>query len=206
MRYSSLKANAKLLYGEITTLSNKLGYMYASNNYFAELYNVNKNTISLWIKDLRDHGFIEVDILKDYNGQIIERRISIIKNNGIIKNDDTPILKNDDYNIINKNTIKDNIYKREINFKNLVLNYSYDKKMLSDFLDYWTEPNKNGSKMRFEMEKTWDLNKRLKRWNKNSKKWDTSSINKKSKIEKIIEQNQIAKDIMKDMFKNKNIG
>ena len=32
------------------------------------------------------------------------------------------------------------------------------------FTEYWTEPNKSNTKMRFEMEKTWDLSRRIKRW------------------------------------------
>ena len=36
-----------------------------------------------------------------------------------------------------------------------------------DFIDYWTEPNKSNSKMRFELEKTWSLKSRLSRWKKN---------------------------------------
>ena len=62
VRYSELKPSAKLLYGEITALANKKGYCFSTNNYFAELYNVTKNTISLWIKDLLKHGFISVEI------------------------------------------------------------------------------------------------------------------------------------------------
>ncbi len=32
------------------------------------------------------------------------------------------------------------------------------------FIEYWTEPNKSNTKMRFELEKTWDLSRRIKRW------------------------------------------
>lgn len=57
VRYSKIKANAKLLYGEITALSNKTGECYASNWYFAELYWVSEKQVSLWIKELVDNGF-----------------------------------------------------------------------------------------------------------------------------------------------------
>jgi hypothetical protein len=45
-------ANAKLLYGEITSLCNKEGKCWATNSYFAKLYGVHKNTISKWISSL----------------------------------------------------------------------------------------------------------------------------------------------------------
>ena len=40
----------------------------------------------------------------------------------------------------------------------------YPSYMLDQFFEYWTEPNKSGSKMRFEMERTWAVNLRLKTW------------------------------------------
>ena len=43
----------------------------------------------------------------------------------------------------------------------------YDRKMIRAFYDYWTEKNKSGTKMKYELEKTWDLKKRLKRWSSN---------------------------------------
>ena len=42
-----------------------------------------------------------------------------------------------------------------------------DQNIIKDFIDYWTEDN--GKKMRFEMEKTWNTNLRLKRWVRNQK-------------------------------------
>tara|TARA_R100001443_G_scaffold1056_1_gene4139 strand:+ start:16155 stop:16907 length:753 start_codon:yes stop_codon:yes gene_type:complete len=36
------------------------------------------------------------------------------------------------------------------------------------FIDYWTEPNKSQTKLRFELEKTWDLSRRIKRWASNN--------------------------------------
>jgi uncharacterized protein YdaU (DUF1376 family) len=48
--------------------------------------------------------------------------------------------------------------KKVFNIKDIDLE---DKKA---FIDYWSETNKSASKMRFEMEKTWDLGRRIKRW------------------------------------------
>lgn len=58
VRYSNIKANAKLLYWEITALTNKTGECYASNRYFADLYNVSEKQVSLWIRELMDNWFI----------------------------------------------------------------------------------------------------------------------------------------------------
>lgn len=44
----------------------------------------------------------------------------------------------------------------------------YPAETIKDFFEYWTEPNKAQSKMRFEMEKTWDLKLRLNRWASNN--------------------------------------
>ena len=54
-----------------------------------------------------------------------------------------------------------NFYEEVYKFKN------YPSQMLKEFADYWTEPNKSG-RMKFEMEKTWDLKRRLERWSRNS--------------------------------------
>jgi hypothetical protein len=65
VRYcEDLTANAKLMYGEITALSNEKGYCWANNYYFAKLYKVDKNTISRWVSSLVRNGFISLKIDK----------------------------------------------------------------------------------------------------------------------------------------------
>ena len=55
VRYDeNIPLGAKLMYGEITALSNKEGYCWASNNYFAALYKVHPNTIQNWITALKE--------------------------------------------------------------------------------------------------------------------------------------------------------
>lgn len=44
----------------------------------------------------------------------------------------------------------------------------YGQEMCREFFDYWTESNPNGKKMRFEMQKVFDIKKRLATWNKNN--------------------------------------
>lgn len=97
VRYDSdLKAQEKLLYGEITALANRYGYCYARNKYLAELYDVSVETISRWISKLEKHGYINTEIIRNENKMIIERRIYILDipskkvlNDGIDKNDNT---------------------------------------------------------------------------------------------------------------------
>ena len=40
----------------------------------------------------------------------------------------------------------------------------YGKEMIRSFFNYWSELNKSGTKMRFELEKTWELSRRLSTW------------------------------------------
>lgn len=75
VRYDNeLKANEKLLFSEITALSNKNGYCHANNNYFATLYSVSKTSISNWINHLKERGYLKVEMIKD-GKEIKERRL-----------------------------------------------------------------------------------------------------------------------------------
>lgn len=51
----------------------------------------------------------------------------------------------------------------------------YGLKMITKFFEYWTEQNLTGTKMKFEIEKTFELSKRLSRWNSNN--FDSKPIN-----------------------------
>ena len=58
---------------------------------------------------------------------------------------------------------------KEQNFKSEVLKFNYPLEMLNEFITYWTEPNKSRTKLRYELEKTWDMARRLNTWAKNDK-------------------------------------
>ena len=185
VRYSNLKPNAKLLYGEITALSGKLGYCYASNNYFADLYGVSKNTVSRWISDLNKLGFINIEVERNEKKQVIKRRI------GIIKKDDSPIYKMSKENTTSiNNTSNINITKEK--FITEVMTFDYPEDMLEDFINYWTEGKK---KMRYQKQSTFEIKLRLLRWAKNQKKWDQPK-QKTSKIDSQLDEYLKGKELL----------
>lgn len=76
VRYDKeLRANEKLMYGEITALTNATGECWASNNYFAELYGVTPQAVSGWINDLKKKGYISIDYSYKEGTREIDKRI-----------------------------------------------------------------------------------------------------------------------------------
>lgn len=86
VRYNEkLTPNAKLLYGEITALCNEKGYCWANNKYFADLYKVDKITISRWLKQLQKEGFISSELVYKKGTKQVDKRIVKIINTPIQK-------------------------------------------------------------------------------------------------------------------------
>ena len=80
IRYdNNLKSSEKLMYGEITCLSNKTGKCLASNDYFAKLYGVSNTTVSTWISSLVNRFYVKREIIyKQGTKEILHRYLSII--------------------------------------------------------------------------------------------------------------------------------
>ena len=79
---------------------------------------------------------------------------------------------NDNVNVtVNDNVIKNTIEERKLKFATSVKEFAnvYDKELLTEFYNYWTEHNEGGKKMRFEMQKVFDIKRRLITWHKRSK-------------------------------------
>ena len=112
----------RLLFSEILALSNKKGYCYATNAYFAKIYGVSVVSVSTWISNLIKYGYISRHYEYKANTKLIERRKLYIKDDFMTyKSGLTDPLKGDfkDNNInmnnINKNNIHDdNIHKSNI--------------------------------------------------------------------------------------------
>ena len=146
------------------------------------------------IKTLKKFKIIEtkrIGIPAKQYFKINEEQVMQILNNLIVK----------DYTTINKNKeiiINNNISNRRNDFVFEVLTFEYDEDLLNGFIDYWTEPNKSNTKMKFELNKTWKTELRLKTWAANQKKWDKTKSNKKgmSKLDSQINEWQKAKELL----------
>ena len=130
VRYDKeLKDKAKLLYGEIVALSDKNGYCFASNKYFADLYGISITTVSLLIKNLIEKGYVESEIIyKEGTKEILNRYLKIIKD---------PYLKNLKYPI--KEKLKDNntsINNTSNNIKEIQKKYFNDLELNNLFLEF----------------------------------------------------------------------
>ena len=134
IRYDkNLKPMEKIMYSELTALSNKNGYCNATNSYFAELYEVNKNTVSLWISDLEKAGYIKTKLIYEPGTKNIkERRIFIT--DPITKNNDTyhekevdPITKNREDNNTSINNTRLIITNINNNNKNIIEDQEQEK-------------------------------------------------------------------------------
>lgn len=111
VRYDKdLQPNAKLLYGEITALSNEKGFCWAENEYFANLYNVSKTSISKWISSLIKKQYITSEIVYKQGTKEIEHRYLRIVGGGIEEKLNTPIEEK-----LKDNNTSNNITLKEIN-------------------------------------------------------------------------------------------
>ena len=154
------------------------------------------------IKNLKDLGVIEtkvVGIPAKQHFKIIENKLLSYFNTSceesvkqVVKKTQT-INKNKEIRITN-NTISN----RRNDFVFEILTFDYDESILNGFIDYWTEPNKSNTKMKFELNKTWSTKLRIKTWAANQKKWDKPKSNTKSmsKLDAQINEWQKAKELL----------
>ena len=114
VRYDKdLSDKAKLLYGEISALTNKTGECWASNKYFSELYGITTIHISRLINELKEKNYIDVELIYKINSKQIEKRTIKLKSASIKEmlipineNVNTPI--NENVNTPINENVKDN--------------------------------------------------------------------------------------------------
>jgi len=73
VRYDpELPPMARLIYAEISSLTESRGYCYASNDYFRQLYRMSERTLQRHLKALEDRGYIRI---QDGSGGRARRKI-----------------------------------------------------------------------------------------------------------------------------------
>ena len=99
-------------------------------------------------------------------------------------------------------SLAENLEKRNKSFYESLVPYvdTYGKELIRAFYDYWTEPNKSKTKMRFELEKTWDVKRRLNTWASRDKfKSNSNGTNKQQqqqeRASEILELNKRLNDV-----------
>ena len=170
VRYDNrLKANVKLLFAEITALCNMNAECFASNKYFADLYDKEKGTISGWISQLVKYEYIKIRYsYREGTREISHRYIKII-NKGMLQISKDLCDKNPKSNTTSINTMKGNT---KGNFK---------KPKIIDIKEYCTERKNNVDAetfYHFYESKNWKIgSSKMKNWKSCIITWEKSNKN-----------------------------
>ena len=133
------------------------------------------------------------------NGEIRDKSIEILDKKETISKD--IVKKKNATNVATLTKRKDEFYQSLIPFLD-----KYQKEMVRDFFEYWSEPNKAKTKMRFELEKTWDTSRRLATWakrdnnfNSNGQRFNTTSNYESATDRKRREQQEYANRLANEL-------
>lgn len=74
----SLSPGSKLLFGEISLLAAASQFCFASNAYFAANHSVSIRTVENWLKELKNFGLIRIEVKRNQNNQVEQRRIYVL--------------------------------------------------------------------------------------------------------------------------------
>ena len=153
VRYDEkLSASEKLLFSEITALSNKHGYCTAGNGYFSKLYNVSDRSVTRWIKHLKELGYLKyVPIYKKDSKEVDERRLYPLTNSkdpldknvyGGRQKCPRPLDKNVEDNITSINNINtNNDIKENSNKSNSINKDNFDYKKFIEWFNELSDKN-----------------------------------------------------------------
>ena len=195
VRYSKkLTPNAKLLYAEITALSNMNGKCTASTQYFCRLYEVSRASIQNWLRLLEKNGYITRDVkYRQGSKEILSRSINLV---------DKPSLKiyTDNTNTKVYNNTNTTYSNKKAFFK---------KPTLDQVKDYCIERNNNldaEAFIAFYESKGWMVgSNKMKNWKQAIITWEKRETKKPesmSKIHQHLQKNMNVKEKLKKQLKN----
>lgn len=158
VRYDKqLSSTAKLLFAELTALSNKEGYCWASNQYFGDLFGLASGSVSRLIAELEERGFVRtvVDKSKGNERQIYPQVTA--------------------QGVVGEKKKKSLVEK----FDEMIGEVAPElREERQSFLDYWTAKNDGGKKEHWEKQTTFAIRQRWATWVKNKRKWEKPKFEK----------------------------
>lgn len=196
-----LKANHKgkeVLIGRQKIKINPGQFVFGSNKATQEL-SISKSTIHYWITFLISERYIERKIFPKYSIIIIlnwntyqgvERKTDDKLNADETQSSPIKETNKKDKNVKNEKNNNIAFFNKEKYFNTLLdefskaLNTTTDKleEEFNHFILYWTEPNKSGLKVRWELERTFDVKRRLYTWLRNKQIWGQAKAKSKEII------------------------
>lgn len=136
-----LTLSEKVLFGRILGLSDKGGYCFASNAWLGKQIGLSKGTVANLLSNLSSKGLIKIEIVRDENNQVKERRIYPIHstvNTYSRNNEEGYSLNNEDSNR-DKSNREENIYSRAVGFEKISNTLSYKKKNKNNNIQEWQD-------------------------------------------------------------------
>jgi len=105
--------------------------------------------------------------------------IKRLKEKGLITVSDTLKDKYKESIKVKDKTIRELEFQKETwTINNAEINPPMEPEQVENFISYWTESNKNGKKLKFEMQKTFDIKRRLIKWRDNNIEWSQTGKSK----------------------------
>lgn len=157
--------NMVRLFLHLLLIADEKGNVSITLKVLTEQLGIPTQTVRTCIKNLAENGLINKETNKSVNKT--STLITICEYDSYI-NPQKRTNKTTNKSLTNPQA---NLDKRRNTFTEQLRPYVqiYGRDMVNEFWKYWTEPNKSKTRMRFELEKTWDLNLRLQRWASNNK-------------------------------------
>jgi DNA-binding MarR family transcriptional regulator len=153
----------------------KDGKCIASNESIARVANIEPRTVGLALERLEQYKFIkrEFDGTDGNHRKEIKTLVYMAQKESDHKptkdeKQERPVEINRQFFNKDKNEIKTKIRNEVI--RKYAIDEANAKEVIKQFWLYWTEPNKSGSKVRWELQATFDLNRRLATWISRSNK------------------------------------
>ena len=145
IRYDKkLSSFDKVMYSEITALTNAKGFCYAFNSYFELVFNVSTSTIQRSLSRLEEQKYIFIDIERDKKtNQFISRKLYLIfENIPRVKNEGTPPIKIEGFTRNNALSLNNNTsMNTNVNHKSFNYSKSKPKDIEVDWLEDYIKEN-----------------------------------------------------------------